>query len=294
MRAAPDRHSRDPRLDPLSPERVALRAMLRYDPDDPTEPALPPRPARAGARGIVVLALGLVEAGAVATALLAGSLFQVSSPAIALPAQERLVSAFTELDSLVEVRRADLEGQVERGAPVIAISDLPIAAAVPREEAVGADGTLDEGRLTAALRAGAAAERYADASDDLAGAAADPVFAGLSRTLTADTLSSARTGFVAAGAVALALAVVLTVIGGRRGWVALGVATVAGGLLAAGAAWGTGWALTEAGNAGALRTVELSVVGALLDVPLRNGLIAGAAGLAIALGGLVGPRRSAR
>jgi len=267
--------------------------MLRYDPDDENVPARPAQPERPAARTMLVLALGLIEAGAVTTAVLAGSLFQVSAPAIALPAQERLVAAFTEIDSLVAVRRADLEGQVERGVEVVEIADFPVPAAVPRGETVDADGTLDEARLSTAMLSRAAAERYAEPSDDLAGASADSVFAGLSRTLTADTLASARSVLIGAGTVAIVLGLLLAAIGGRRGWVALGVAIAMGGLIASGAAWGLGWIVAEAGSGGALRAAELAIAEILLGVPMRNGLIAGAAGLVIALGGLIAPRRSA-
>lgn len=271
-----------------------MRALLRFDPDDQDEPARPQRPERPGARRMAVLALGLVETAAVGAALLAGSLFQVSSPEVALPAQARLMAAFTEIDSLVEVRRADLEGQLERGATAIEIADFPIRVAVPRDEAVDASGELDATRLTTAMLSRAAADRYASASDDRTGVSADSVFAGLSRTLSADTLTSARTALVASAAVVLALLLLLPATGGRRGWIALGVAVSAGGLITAGAAEGLASLLAQAGSDGALRAVELSIAESLLGVPLRNGLIAAAAGLVIALGGLVTSRGSGR
>ncbi len=293
MRAVPERHVHDARLDPMSPERVALRAMLRYDPGDTEEPALPPRPERPGTRKAVVLALGIVEAGVISAALLAGSLFLVASPSAALPAQERLVSAFTEADSLVEVRRADLEGQVQRGEDSVRIADFPVEVVVPREQAVDADGDLDPARLTSALLASAAAKRYASGPDSLEGASADPVFAGLSRTLTADAHASARDGLMVLGTIAVVVALALIAVGGRRGWAALGLALVIGGLFGAGAATGLGWALANANTGAALRGVELAIAETLLIVPFRNGLIVAGAGVVIVLAGFVRPRRTA-
>lgn len=295
MTAAPERR-RDPRLDPMSAERVALRAMLRYDPDDeaPTAPPAPTRDARPS--GVRILALGLLEVGAIGATVLAGSAFQVTSPAVAVPAIEHVIATAAEVDALLALRAPDIEKQLEGGAQVITLADFPSGGGVPRVDVVNAEGALDVTRLQGALVARAAAARYAEepAVTEASGSA-DPLLATVAGALTARTHASTRTMFAVAGGVAVLLALALAATGARRGLLALGLAIVAGSAVAVGAGVAGGWLIEGVVAAsGVLGTTELGVARALLEVPMRNGVIAGAGGLVIALSALLPMRRGAR
>lgn len=298
MTAAPERR-RGPRLDPMSPERVALRAMLRYDPDDeaPTAPPAPEGDARDTQPSVLrVLVLGLLEAGAIGATLLAGSAFQVTSSAVAVPAIERVIATAAEVDALLAVRAADIQKQLEDGAQVITLADFPSGGGVPRADVVNPEGALDVTRLQGALVAQAAAARYAeDPALTEVGGSRDPLIATVAGALTARTHASARTVLAIAGGVAVLLAVALAATGARRGWLALGLALLAGGAVALGAGAVGGWLIEGVVAAsGVLGATELGVARTLLEVPMRNGFIASAGGLVIALSAFIPTRRGAR
>ncbi len=264
--------------------RAELRALLRYDPRETEPPASLPAPGPQPLR-LFAIVLAVVEAGLVVAAVLAASLAQVSSTAVAIPAHERTIGALTELDVLLPLMSQELQAQIDSGADRLAIPGTEwLVASVAPADAVDAAGTLDPPRLREAVLAGAATAIYERGAGALGeGASGDWLLARLSSVLNARQHATARTTSAAALVATLGIGALLAIAARPRGWLVLGLATLAGGAVAAALSFaGAAATLALATTAeGTLRFEELAILQVVLAVPIRNGLIVSALGLAL-------------
>ncbi len=241
--------------------------------------------------GAWVAGLALIAVGAAAIG--AHSVAQATSEEVALPALRRAVEALAEPEALLELHSetiaeeaaaADPGSTVEvPGYPVVGVG-LKVEDAASNDLARMSDALLDasaarvhvEGR--SALAAGGLAP---PTSDRLSTAGA---VAGLLDSLTADNhdrWSRWRTALLVLATLLAAVVVVLP--RGFGGVLGLGAALLAAGIVVAGGAIVLRIALSLAGGEGPLLDEYLRISRELTRIPLRNGLVLAAAGVALAL-----------
>ena len=247
-------------------------------------------PLRHAGAWVAGLALVAVAAGTLG----AHSVVQATGEEVALPALRRAIGALAQPEALLELHREELAEAAAGAASPEADVELPgypvVGVALTAEEA----GSGDLERMRDALLERSAALVHAEgrvalaegglappASDRLSTAGA---VAGLLDGLTAenhDRWSGWRTALVALAA--LLGAAVLALPRGFGGVLGLGAALLAAGLVVAGAALGLRVALSLAGGEGPLLDEYLRISRELTSIPLRNGLVLAASGVALAL-----------
>jgi hypothetical protein len=237
---------------------------------------------------------GLVLVAAAAAALGAHSVVQATGEEVALPALRRAIDELAQPEALLELHRTELaEAAAEAASPDVAV-EVPgypvVGVALTAEEAGSGDlAAMRDALLDRSAALVHAQGRGAFAEDGLAPPTSDRLstagaVAGLLDGLTVkshDRWLGWRTPLVALAA--LLGAAVLALPRGFGGVLGLGAALLAAGLLLAGAAVGLRVALSLAGGEGPLLDEYLRISRELTRIPLRNGLVLAAAGVALAL-----------
>ncbi|MEZ4502859.1 MAG: hypothetical protein R3C39_09560 [Dehalococcoidia bacterium] len=228
------------------------------------------------------------------------SLAQATSEDVAIEAQARGLAVLTEADALVAFEAPALEAQLDEGATSLEVPGFPApAVTVPASEVTGADGALDLDAVSARLLDGAAERAYESGSDALR---PEGVSEGGERSvdlvmdlLTRSWHQRARLVALLAGGAAVVLGVLLVLLGHDVGrFVGPGVALFVAGLLTVLGALAVRFVISALGPGADDPVLHeyASVVGELTRLPLRNGLVLAAAGLAMALPAAVLARRA--
>lgn len=240
--------------------------------------------------------VGLALFAAAAGWLTALSLAQATDETVAWPALEHALVVLTELDELIEVHAGALDEQLASGVESVTLPGYPLPVTAPAALIAGADGGVDRALLRDELLRRSAGEIYFRGPDVFSAAEDPPPPA----TLLSDTgsvralinvLSSSRHEDATllvwpAGIATLALAVVLFALGrgfGRFFAVGAAIALAALPVLLLGLAIRAALTLFDLGPAGALGEEYRAIVQQLAWLPMRNALIAGSAGLAVAV-----------
>lgn len=237
---------------------------------------------------------GIVFVVAASLWLTTYSLSQATSREAALPALERGLVALSEIDSLIAIHKDELRAEAESGA-ALSVPGFPLAAEVPGDVALGADGDLDEVALRAAVLARGADRLYTEGAsaftpDDAETTVAPPRLStrGFVRS-TFSWLTDARHDDIER--FVLPLAALMLAAGAGVVWLSSGFGRLIRiGLLAALAA-GPVLAVALTARLGFVVVAESDVVAqefeeiarALAGAPVRNALVFAGAGLAIAV-----------
>ena len=274
--------------------------MTAQEPLPPLEPARPPRadqpkaPAPfdefapgAGLRDVAGWLAAIALAVALAAWAAALSVTQATSEEAALPALGRAIVALTEIDGVLDLHADAIAEQVSAGGEV-SVPGFPLDVRVPAAEGG------DRAALRAAVLATSAALARVEGSaafHDPEGAPTDPLrlsSAGLMQALL-DGLTADRhegcAGFVRPfGLLCVLLGAALLVLGvGYGRFVRLGLVLVAAAVVVVVPAVALRVGLGFVGDDDIVGEEARAIAQSLASGPVRNALLLGAAGLAVAL-----------